>query len=690
MRLAAERQVGGARVVIVDIDEASLKREGHWPWSRDKLARLVKRLFDDYGADTVAFDVVFAERDESHELAQLEALAGAPGDRAWLKRLKEFERKLDRDRLFAEALRGRRAVLGYHFNPEPHQSGALPEPVYAADTGMNALTRATPAAGYTANLQVLQDSARGGFFSNPLTDEDGVMRRVPLFIEYEGALYESLALATVRTHLDAEIEPIVVEASGDYPPLEGLRVGNKEIPLDENAAALIPFRGRQGSFPYLPAHEVLNGKVSNAGVLKGSIVLIGTTAVGLMDLRATPVQSVYPGVEVHANTIAGILDGRMLYQPAYVRAAEWIVIAVAGVSLSLLLPLTSPLVSTVAGGAAVSAVLLAAQYIWTGHHLVLPLASTLALIAALFGMNMIWGFFTETRAKHALHRRFGQYVPPEIVEEMSHNPERYSLAGEKRALTVLFSDVRGFTTLSEGLDPKELSALMNAFLTPFTRIVHETGGTIDKYMGDAMMAFWGAPLSVPDHASRALDASLRMLEALKGVNADFRNRGWPEIGVGIGINTGEMNVGNMGSEFRMAYTVMGDAVNLGSRLEGLTRSYGVNIIVSDSTMHAAPDFVYRELDRVRVKGKNEPVVIYEVIGVQSRVHAGTGVSLERYREALQAYRERRFADAEVCFADLAADDPACGLYSLYLERLRHYQSEPPPRDWDGVYTFKTK
>jgi adenylate cyclase len=255
---------------------------------------------------------------------------------------------------------------------------------------------------------------------------------------------------------------------------------------------------------------------------------------------------------------------------------------------------------------------------------------------------------------------------------------------------VLFSDVRGFTTLSEGLDPQELSSLMNAFLTPFTRIVHETGGTIDKYMGDAMMAFWGAPVHHPDHAPRAVAAALHMLEALDALNADFRSRGWPAIGVGIGLNTGEMSVGNMGSQFRVAYTVMGDAVNLGSRLEGLTRSYGVNIVVSENTMRSAPGFVYRELDQVRVKGKLKPVTIYEVVGSEARVTPAARVFLERYREALAAYRERRFGDAEALFAGLAADVPDCGLYALYLDRVRHYQAQPPPHDWDGVYTFKTK
>jgi adenylate cyclase len=302
---------------------------------------------------------------------------------------------------------------------------------------------------------------------------------------------------------------------------------------------------------------------------------------------------------------------------------------------------------------------------------------------------MAYGFFYESRGKRYLTKMFGQYIPPDLVSEMAKNPEDYSLQSESRDLTVLFSDVRGFTTISEGLDPKDLSDLMNAYLSPMTKIIHENQGTIDKYMGDAIMAFWGAPISCENHARIALKASMEMMEVLKSINQDFQKKGWPAIDIGIGLNTGHMTVGNMGSSFRMAYTVMGDAVNLGSRLEGLTKEYGVNIIVSEYTKSQVPHFVFRELDRVRVKGKDQPVAIFEPIGEPNSVDKLLSGELSYYEEALNFYRHQDWAKATKAFTEL---DKAYSrkLYKLYLSRIEHYIEVSPGKDWDGAYTFQTK
>jgi adenylate cyclase len=276
------------------------------------------------------------------------------------------------------------------------------------------------------------------------------------------------------------------------------------------------------------------------------------------------------------------------------------------------------------------------------------------------------------------------------VKEMSRDPENYSLASQKLELSVLFSDIRDFTSISEGLDAAELSDLINQYLTPMTRVVHTTKGTIDKYIGDAIMAFWGAPLRDTHHAARAVGAGLEMLAALETLNKEFKKKGWPHMAIGVGINTGPMNVGNMGSEFRQAYTVMGDAVNLGSRLEGLTKSYGVAFIVSEFTRWAAPEFFYRELDRVRVKGKAEPVTIYEPLGMRDQLSAQTIADAQLFEKALRYYREQKWDEAVKVLNELLLVDPDCFLFKLYLERVEIFQQDPPGADWDGVFIYKTK
>jgi adenylate cyclase len=418
--------------------------------------------------------------------------------------------------------------------------------------------------------------------------------------------------------------------------------------------------------------------------------LVGTTAPGLMDLRATPVQNVYAGVEIHANMIAGILDQNIKQRPAYTVGAEFLILLLTGLLLALLLPVLTPLWATALTIGVLTFSVIFNLMVWQLANLVLPLASSLLLITAIYVLNMSYGFFVESRGKRQLAGLFGQYVPPELVDEMARNPEAISLEGESRELTVLFSDVRGFTTISEGLDPKQLTQLMNEFLTPMTHIIHHNRGTIDKYMGDAIMAFWGAPLADPQHASHAVKAGLEMIAGMTKLQEQFKAKGWPEIKIGVGLNTGEMTVGNMGSEFRMAYTVMGDAVNLGSRLEGLTKNYGVYIIVSEFTKEKAPEYLYRELDIVRVKGKDEPVTIFEPICELGQEDKSIKDELKLYRETLRLYRAQNWDLAEMQFINLQKMHPARYLYRIYLERIAYYRQNPPGADWDGVFTFQTK
>ena len=689
------------RIVIVDIDENSLAEVGRWPWSRDKLGTLVNNLFNHYEVDVAGFDIVFAEKDESSGLEKFERLArtSLKNDSEYLQALAEIRPSLLHDEIFAESLIGKNIIMGYYFKTnlqegESGVTGLLPPALAKMDAQWSERLPINKAVGYGGNLEILQASAKsGGYFDNPFVDGDGVFRRVPLVQSYEGYLFASLALAIAQGSLNAEGIQLSVETEGtkggkEYYALEAINIADHTIPVDANGAVFVPYRGIQGSFPYIPAHEVLS-RETNPLALKDKIVLIGTSAPGLLDLRSTPVQNIYPGVEVHANIISGILDDRIKHKPAWTVGYEFVLLIVLAISMGLILPMVSPALAAVTT-AAISGAVMAGTFVAWNSNLILPLASPMLLIILLFMMHMSYGFFIESRGKRQLANLFGHYIPPELVDEMSESLEEFSLEGENREMTVLFSDVRGFTGISEGMDPKELTQLMNALLTPMTRVIHKNRGTIDKYMGDAIMSFWGAPITDSEHARHALYAALEMMDELKIMQADFKQRGWPEVNIGIGLNTGNMNVGNMGSEFRMAYTVLGDAVNLGSRLEGLTKNYGVNIIVSESTKNAIPEFAFRDLDLVRVKGKNEPVAIFEPLGHKNDLEKSVTSELTSYKKALMNFRAQSWDKAELDFFNLTRSNPERFLYQVYMDRITHYRNEPPGEDWDGVYTHTTK
>ena len=685
------------RIVIVDIDEKSLQEQGHWPWPRNKIARLVDLLFDRYKIDVLGFDVLFAERDESSGLKSLEALGRSElsSNAAFNQSLNRLKPALNYDQIFADSLKDRRVVLGYYFLNEKSQSdsvGALPSPVLAAGSFDQANVGAKRATGFTGNLPELQANASGGgYFSFPLVDGDGKFRRMALLQMYKGSLYEALGLAVARLNLrEPKIDFSYGMGRKSAEALEALKLGKRQrIAVDSDVATLIPFRGRKRSFSYISASDVLNDRVSPE-ILRDTIVLVGSTAPGLMDLRSTPVQEVYPGVEIHANLVAGIIDENIKERMDETWDFEFPLLSIVGLLFALGLPVLRPLWATVGSAALMISVVGFNLTMWQFFNLDLPLASVVLMTGVLVGFNMVYGYFIESHGKRLLTGLFGQYVPPELVDEMAKDPGAYSLEGESRELTVLFSDVRGFTTISEGLDPTQLTQLMNEYLTPMTHVIHQHRGTIDKYMGDAIMAFWGAPLHDPQHARHALLAGMEMLAKLEALQDHFKAKGWPPIKAGVGLNTGEMTVGNMGSEFRLAYTVMGDAVNLGSRLEGLTKEYGVQIMVSEFTRAAVPDFVYRELDRVRVKGKDRPVAVFEPICPQGEEPAGLLEELALYDVALCSYREQGWQQAAEQFAQLQTLHPERYLYQVYAKRITYLRESPPGPDWDGSFTFTTK
>jgi adenylate cyclase len=707
LRMQVHKPQLDPRIVVVDIDQKSLSEIGRWPWSRDVIAELVNQLSDKYHVRSVGFDVLFNEADTTSGYSTLVSLANSefrdvPGFGDKLRALKPT---LDYDGRLARALQDKPVVLSF-FLSNHAPKGTLPKPAFTeADLQGRALDSIS-SAGYDAALPALAHAARAGGYMNTEIDPDGLLRSIPLLSRIGDGYYESLSLATARVALDADkVSPVFLADQAlmtdaqlrKYGTLAAIEINTAprplRIPVETGMRALIEYRGRGGpdggAFRYIPAVDVIKGRVPMQDLFD-RIVLVGTTAPGLNDLRATPVNSEYPGVEAHANMIASMLDGKFKQRPDFAAGFDLLQIIAVGLLLALVLPVLAPTWSILFAAASAAAVIGFNFWMYQSLNLVMPVATVLLLVIVLFVFNLAWGYLFEHRKGRAMVHLFGEYVAPELVEEMAANPESYNMEGDSRVLTVLFCDVRGFTTISEGLDPNALREYINLYLTAMSEDIRGNRGTLDKYIGDAVMAFWGAPVALPDHASRAVATALRMQATARKLNTDFVARGWPPLKIGIGLNTGNMRVGDMGSKIRRAYTVMGDAVNLASRLEGITKVYGASIVVGEATRQDAPGYAYRELDRVRVKGKHEPVPIFEPLALEADLDPNRRAALQKWHAALDLVRAQQWDMAEQAIAELHAAWPDELLYLLYLERIAHYRVNPPGADWDGVTTFATK
>jgi adenylate cyclase len=679
------------RVAILDIDEASLKSVGRWPWNREKMTALVKQLFDHYGVAAVGFDVVFAEPDTSSGLDSLKQLAqhDLAGSRDFQAALRQLTPRLDYDARFADALAERPVSLGYYFIPAGYgdtRTGMLPSPSLPARAFDPLLPATPPPTGYGANLAAFQKAAPGAGFFNMRADADGTARRMSLVTPYGAGYFLALSASTLRVAFGGDPVVAGVEQSsllGRAYRTPWIEVGGIRIPLSADDTVYVPYRAG-APFPYISAAQVLAGKVPPAQ-LENRIVLVGSTAPGLTDLRVTPFSNAFPGVEIHAHLIAGMLDGTTRSMPPWADDARLFAVLLLGALLTGVLLRFGPVIGLLASLAMLGLLLAAYAAAWT-RFWVVPMAAPMLTVFGLYALNTAYGFFAATRSKRQITKLFGQYVPPELADEMSQDPAHYTMEGQSREMTVLFSDIRGFTNFSEKLPPAELSEVLNAYLSTMTHIVQQHRGTIDKYIGDAIMAFWNAPVDLADHASRAVQTALDMQAALLQLNQEFAARGWPEVKIGVGVNTGRMSVGNMGSEFRMSYTVMGDAVNLGSRLEGITKQYGVGILVTQPTVEADPTHAFMKVDDVRVKGKETPVAIYEPLGDKAEPAGRDAVDFEA---AFAHYQAQDWDAAEAALRALNARAPRA-LYDIYLERIAHFRETPPPADWDGVFVYTTK
>lgn len=689
--LTPQRPEGQVPIVIVDIDEQSLKREGRWPWSRARVAALVTAL-EQQGVALVGFDVVFSEPEKN----PADALLGSPAlSESTRNELRQQREQFDSDARLASVVPAR-TVLGYFLHGDGVRAGKLPQPFLTLDPGEAGSWRVLALPDYTGNLDALIDKALSGGFVTTLPDRDGVIRRSPLILRHDNGFYTALSVELARLYLKAPfIRLQTTRCRGSQTCVESLQVGDRFIRTDEHGGALVPYKGRRESFTYVPASKVLHGEVP-AGILNGAIVIVGTSALGLSDLRTTPLETQYPGVEVHANLLDAILQSTaakdyFYYRPDWEPGATFFILLVSGLLLALILPRLEPGYMLVVTGAWFVVLILGNFALWKAARFDLPMAAILTMAFLISGFNIVFGFLKANNQRREIKAMFGQYVPPAHVEHMLANPDDVSLEGESREMTVLFSDIRNFTTLSEGLSAQDLKQLLNRYFTPITEIIFAHNGTIDKYVGDMVMAFWNAPLTDPDHAHNAIVAALAMQKKVEELKAEFAAANLPEVNVGIGINTGNMNVGDMGSEFRRAYTVLGDAVNLGSRLEGLTKYYGVKVLVGESTCARAPEFLYRCVDRILVKGKHEPVTVYEPVCLLGEASESRKARVERFNEAIGYYFAQQWDASLDILRELSTHEPDRLLYQVFIHRIAELSTHPDmTMNWSGVYEHKSK
>lgn len=697
-------------VVVVDIDEDSLAALGQWPWPRDVVGRLVEKL-GDMGAAAVAFDMVFAESDRTAPAKLAKRLPDDPDMRAAKTALAEMP---DNDTLFARSIeKTGRVVTGIVWSDRGH-AGKVP--VVSRGLVMSGPARkmleenAEQAEHFVTNLPVLEKAAAGNGSFSVSTDLDGIVRRVPLFVQFkpqgaqdQSVFYPALSLEALRVALGGrdsiQITPTRSQNLLDlFKPALQAKIGPLRIPLNADGQIWI-YYAPANKTAYVPAWRVLAGQVDPERV-KGRIVLVGTSAEGLKDIRSSPLDLFVPGVEMHVNIIEQALQGKFIARPALAKGIEAVFIFITGLLVILLAPFVNVFVLFGAVAALVAGAFAMSWHAYTGPGILIdPVYPSLA-VGVMFVLSALFSYLKAEYERREIRGAFGLYISPDFMTELTKNPEKLKLGGEIKPLTVMFTDIRNFTTIAEGMTPQVLINTMNEFLTPMSDEVMKARGTIDKYMGDAMMAFWNAPLDVEDHEKQALRAALAMRGALEPVNralkeqAESDGRIFHPLNCGIGINTGPCAVGNMGSKQRFAYSVLGDTVNLASRLEGQTKAYGVNILAGEATAKAAPDFALLETDLIRVKGKTEPVRIYTVLGDETLAASDDFKSWRaRHDEFLSAYRAADFEAALQALTRARAADTADALgdgYMVFELRIRDFMKTPPPAGWDGVYTATGK
>jgi adenylate cyclase len=691
-RAAPRQAAADLPIRIVDIDDRSLKKIGQWPWSRSIIAELVDKLRE-AGAGVVVFDVIFAEPDRTSPKLLLPLLSEMGVDGGDAKQL--LAKMADPDERLAEAISKLPVVVGFALTENTGTGNPLTKAGFsmAGAAGANPLIYVRSFPDSVAALPFLQKAAAGNGFDNELPDEwDDVVRHVPLLLRLGDKPVASLAAEALRlatgasTYIAKGAGANGQQSFGENTGLNSVKIGPLIVPTDGSGQVWAHFAKSDPNL-YISAADILAGKFDPAKI-GDNIVLIGASYAGLNDLHATPVDPKMPGVEIQAQLISQVLQGDFLSRPDWVRGAEILFSLLIGVVLILAIPRFGALLSAAIGGMAVIAAAAASWFAFRDAKLLVDPIYPIAVTGLIYVLGTILSYRSTEQRQREIRQAFSRYMSPHMVETLAKHPEKLVLGGEIKLITIMFCDIRGFTTLSEGLSAAELAQLINNFLTPMTEIIMANKGTIDKYIGDCIMAFWNAPLDDPDHAKNAVAAAKGMREKLIELNEGWRAQGKREIHIGIGINTGECCVGNFGSEQRFDYSLLGDPVNLSSRLESLTKQYHVDFIVGEDSANLLDDPNLIELDLVAVKGKSRAVRIYTL----PPHPVETEQYLARHQELLAAYRRRDWEGALALLQDnvLAGEPDMAPFYELFRERIAQLQIESVPEDWDGVYVAHEK
>lgn len=696
------------QVVVVDIDEVSLRDDklGQWPWPRTDVARLVAKL-KEMGAKAIVFDMVFAEQDRTSPSVLLKKM---PQDQVTPQIQSILDNMPDHDVVLEKALKDAgNVVTGFVWSDDlgttrhmPYLSMPFQQ---SSDMGESFADGLQMGQSVTSNIEAIEKSSRGNGSFGQVPDEDGVIRNVPLILGVPDSVsgkiivYPSLSLEALRVAEGPKIQNKIRKLRNDeltyfsYPYL--LARGKYKIPIGEDGRFYIHYE-RYDKSKYIPAYEVLEGQTDPSRIA-GKIVLIGTSAIGLKDMRSTPLSVNTPGVDIHRNVIEQIMEGSYLVRPSFMQSAEVIFTGIVGLVAVVLVPF----VNTLLLGLVVICLVIGVVYSSFGAYidkgiLIDPVYPSLTILVVYF-LASILAYIRAEVERRRVRQAFGLYISPDYMHELTKNPENLALGGETRDITVMFTDIRGFTSISEKMEPNELIQVMNDFLTPMSEQVLLHRGTIDKYMGDAMMTFWNAPLYDPDHERSACFAALAMRDALEPVNKELERRAKEQgreflpLRAGVGVNSGSAAVGNMGSKQRFAYSVLGDTVNLASRLESQTKAYGLDILIGESTAEKVRDFECLEVDLLRVKGKTKAIRVFTILRSQKR--EGFSEVEERHNAMLQKYRAQDWdsADADI---DQLLDMPLTaglkGYYAAMKSRVQSYKQNPPANDWDGVHVAQDK
>ncbi len=644
-------------VIIVAVDNKSVKEIGRWPWSREIFGELLKGMAE-YGVKVTALDVVFSEpqnRISDTALAESIAMSG-------------------------------NVIAGHFFRNEMHPiDPQVLEQVQSSkiqQLQIDSTVTSVPLMEYAnmdANIALIGQGALAYGYFNVISDSDGLFRQLPLLMLYKGDVYPSMVLQALK-HYTHETAQVSVGSSG----VRAIQLGKYTIPSNQEGELSVNYYGSGGSIKTYSAADIIKKRLPT-DELKGKLAFVGFTEMGIYDVRPTPFDSVLPGVEIHATAAANTLEQRFVIHNSNTILSERVVLLLLPLVLALLLGLAPSAIIGFIAGSGLSAIYLATNYLLFSRYLIdLSLLSPLMALGLTTISSEIYRSLVVDRKGRYMKKAFSNYVSADLVAQIMKNPDSLKLGGEKREISILFSDIRGFTSLSEKLSPEDLVQVLNEYLNPMTLIVLEEKGTLDKYIGDAVMAIYNAPLDVADHADHACRSALKMMVKLEELNRSFIERGIQTIDIGIGVNTGDAVVGNMGAAMRFDYTAIGDNVNLASRLEGLNKMYGTHIIVSESTkLLAGSDLPFREIDLVAVKGKLQPVPIYELMLADSREVRST------FSEALRLYRNREFTVAVQLFDELCnqENDPVS---RMYVGRCRDFIASPPPVEWDGIFVAKIK